>query len=203
MSTSPVVLRLTEAMTKYYILSETCSQSIRTLPNRSQLYNDALENWKTRSEFHRPPRGDEAARAKFFSAVDQACKIKSRTPENCYLIIFACAAGIQIVIDQELLELSEPDHRYVMNESRRRSFEHLTANMPKPPGVCFLHSTETTGTFRGNQVRYQDPRSGKTRDCTVTDHITSRLKGRYYLITDDEGMDEEVSEEEMWGMLGI
>ncbi|KIL55308.1 hypothetical protein M378DRAFT_165213 [Amanita muscaria Koide BX008] len=122
MSTSPVVLRLTEAMTKYYILSETCSQCIRTLPNRSQLYDDALESWKTRSEFYRPPRGDEAARAKFFSAVDQACKIKSRTPENCYLIIFACAAGIQIIIDQELLELSEPDHRYVMNESRRRSY---------------------------------------------------------------------------------
>lgn len=75
--------------------------------------------------------------------------------------------------------------------------------MPKPlPASAFLKPLAPSEEIIGKQVRYH-PRSGKTRDCTVRDHITSRLKGRYYLITDDEGMDEEVSEEEMWGMLGI
>jgi hypothetical protein len=118
MSTSPVVLRLTEAMTKYFILFETCSQSIRTLSNRSQMYNDAVENWKIRPEFYRPPRGDEAARAKFFAAVDETCRIESRTPEKCAVLnsllpcliqvnLLACSAGIQIIVDQELVKLSE------------------------------------------------------------------------------------------------
>ena len=36
------------------------------------------------------------------------------------------------------------------------------------------------------------------REYTVTDYITSHLKGTYYVITDSEGM-EEVNEEEMRG----
>lgn len=50
----------------------------------------------------------------------------------------------------------------------------------------------------GKQVRYRDPRNGKTSEYTVTDYITSHLKGTYYVITDSEGM-EEVNEEEMRG----
>src|SRR5258706_15692426 len=56
---NPDVKRLTEAMIKYTSLFETCSQCVRSLPNRSQLYNEAVEKWKDRSEFYRPRRGDE------------------------------------------------------------------------------------------------------------------------------------------------
>ena len=76
------VRRLTEAMTKYYFLFETCAQCVRILPNKSQHYKEAVEKWKYRSEFYRPSRSDETARAKFFSAVDEVCKIESRTPEK-------------------------------------------------------------------------------------------------------------------------
>lgn len=82
-SANPVVIRLTEAMIKYYVLMETCSQCVRTLPNRKQLYAEALEKWKDRSEFYRPPGGDEAAKARFLAAVEEACNIQSRTPEEC------------------------------------------------------------------------------------------------------------------------
>ncbi|KIL59538.1 hypothetical protein M378DRAFT_169202 [Amanita muscaria Koide BX008] len=85
-STNSEVLRLTEALTKYYILIETCSQCVRSsLPNKSQLYKEAVGKWRRRSEFYRPSRGDEAARARFFSAVDNACETESRAPEKCVL----------------------------------------------------------------------------------------------------------------------
>ena len=81
-SANPEVHRLTEAMTKYYFLFETCSQRVRILPDKSQQYKVAVEKWKYRSEFYRPSRDDETARAKFYSAVDEVCKIESRTPEE-------------------------------------------------------------------------------------------------------------------------
>jgi hypothetical protein len=87
-STNPEVLRLTEAMTKYCVLFESCSQHIRTIPNKcykSQLYKEAVAKWQHHSEFYRPPRGNEAARARFFGAVDEACKTESRAPETCVL----------------------------------------------------------------------------------------------------------------------
>jgi hypothetical protein len=57
------------------------------------------------------------------------------------------------------------------------------------------------GELVGKQVSYRDPQNGKTRECTVTDHITSYLRGTYYLITDSDGWDEEVNEDEMRDML--
>ena len=83
MSSIPNVKHLTEAMTKYYFLFETCSQCIRHLPKKSQEYKDAVEKWKTRSEFYRPRNED--AKAAFISAVNKACDIPSRTPEECVL----------------------------------------------------------------------------------------------------------------------
>ena len=83
MSTNPEVLRFTAAMTNYYVLFETCCQCVRTLPNMSQLYKEAVEKWQHRSEFYWPSfRGDKAALERFFSAVDKACQNESREPEN-------------------------------------------------------------------------------------------------------------------------
>ena len=76
------ICQLTDAMTKYYVLFETCSQRVRILPNKSQHYEVAVEKWKRRLEFYRPSRSDETARAKCFSAVDDVCNIESRTPEE-------------------------------------------------------------------------------------------------------------------------
>jgi hypothetical protein len=83
--TNPEALRLTEAMTKYYTLIETCSQCIRTLLNKSQLYKEEVKKWQRHSEFYWPSWGDKAARERFFSAVDKACKTESRAPERCVL----------------------------------------------------------------------------------------------------------------------
>lgn len=216
-STNPEALRLTEAMTKYYILIETCSQCVRTLPNKSQLYKEAVEKWQRRSEY-RPSRGNEAARGRFFSAVDEACKTESRAPENCYLIIFACSAAIQVVVDQDLVKLCDPDRRHIMNESRRLSAEQLKANIVLPPTSnssadsrlpphlvsAFFPATRPKQAFWelvGKQVSYRDPKNGKIRECTVTDHTISYLRGTSYLITDSGGWDEEVNEDEMRDML--
>jgi hypothetical protein len=84
-NSSPELQRLTEALTKYIVLFETCGQCIRVLPDRKQLRKEALEKWKLQSEFYQPSRGDETARVKFFSAVDEVCKIESRSPEKCAL----------------------------------------------------------------------------------------------------------------------
>jgi len=139
MPPQPDVL-LTEAMAKYYVLMETCSQCVRALLNQSQLYKEAAEKWKGRSEFYRPSRGNEAARARFFSAVDEACKIESRTAErcvlnslpqcpsqictfpSCYLIVFACSAAIQAVTEQDFIKLCEPDRCHILSEAQRLAY---------------------------------------------------------------------------------
>ncbi|KAF8337696.1 hypothetical protein F5887DRAFT_529882 [Amanita rubescens] len=115
---SPEALRLTEAMTKTH-----------------------WRNGKAARNFINRP----GARARFFAAVDDACKIQSRTPESCYLIAFACSAGIRIIIDQDLLKLCDPDRRYIMNESTRLSFV-FTGNV-ESEGGC---PTSIEATSRGN-----------------------------------------------------
>ncbi|KAF8350199.1 hypothetical protein F5887DRAFT_944253, partial [Amanita rubescens] len=217
-STNPEVLRLTEALTKYYILIETCSQCVRILPNKSQLYKEAVGKWRRRSEFYRPSRGDEAARERFFSAVDKACETESRAPENCYLIVFACSAAIQVIMDQDFPKLCEPDRCHILNGSQQLSAERLNPNIALastssssaaarfPPHLvsAFFPATrpkQALGELIDKQVSYRDPKNGKTRQCTVTDCITSHVRGTFYVITDSDGWDEEVNEDEMWNLL--
>ena len=69
----------------------------------------------------------------------------------------------------------------------------------------FLH-TQPKQPFEkliGQQLCYRDHKSGKTKECTVMDHVSSYLEGTYYLVTDNEGRGEEVrvSEGEMQEML--
>jgi len=136
-TTNTEVLRLTEAMTTYYFFIESCSQCIRTIPQPkgSLLYKEAVQTWQQRSELYRPPRGNEAERAKFFAAVDKVCRIESRTPENCYLIIFACTAAIRVVIGEDFMKLSDSDRNHVLNESRRLSMERLGFVVPDMTSV--------------------------------------------------------------------
>jgi hypothetical protein len=51
------------------------------------------------------------------------------------------------------------------------------------------------------KVYYRHPRNGTTKEYTVTDHVTSYVRGTHYLITDSEGNEEEVNEREMREML--
>jgi len=85
---TPEVQRLTKAFAKYRFFFETCCEYIKALPDKSlqlELYNEAVEKWRSRWEFSQPSEDDETARARFFYAVDEACKIESRTPEECVL----------------------------------------------------------------------------------------------------------------------
>ncbi|KIL57021.1 hypothetical protein M378DRAFT_172219 [Amanita muscaria Koide BX008] len=105
-----------------------------------------------------------------------------------------------------------------MNESRRLSAEQLKANIVLPPTStssaalrlpphlvsAFFPATrpkQAFGELVGKQVSYRDPKNGKIRECTVTDHTISYLRGTSYLITDGNGWDEEVNEDEMRDML--
>jgi hypothetical protein len=75
-----------------------------------------------------------------------------------------------------------------------------TAQLPQHLASTFFPETQSKPAFGelvGKNVHYQDPRSGKTREGTVTDQVTSYLQGTHYLITDSEGFDEEVSEGEI------
>lgn len=82
MSSNPEVLRLTAALSKYSVLFEQCGQCVRTFPNNSpQFYENAVKEWRNHPEFYMPPRNDDAARSRFFCAVDEDCKIEARTPE--------------------------------------------------------------------------------------------------------------------------
>jgi hypothetical protein len=75
------------------------------------------------------------------------------------------------------------------------------ARLPRHLVSAFSPETRPFGELVDKKVCYRDPRSGKTRECTVTDKTTSYLRGTHYLITDSEGCDEEVNEDEMWDML--
>jgi len=75
------VQRLTQAMTEYYVLSETCSAQVRNLSNGAILYEQAVKKWE-KEGLCRPPPGDRQKRAELFAAVDEICKIQPRSPEE-------------------------------------------------------------------------------------------------------------------------
>ena len=52
-------------------------------------------------------------------------------------------------------------------------------------------SEDDRETLFGAQIRYRDAKTGMD-DC-----VTSRLRGKYYIVTYGEGLEEEVSEGEM------
>jgi hypothetical protein len=252
---NPKVLHLIQVMTDYYVLAETCSARIRNLPNMAQLYDDALEKWK-KMALYRPPAKDEEARAKFFSAVDKLCKTEPNTPEkyvpnpclrailsmtspnSCLMVIFASTAGLQIIVDQDIVEMSEPDRCEVLRESGLRAYVYAVApsfrssrsslysverirasnpsnvshpaslssmNPPPPPHlvpVLFPSNAEPDpDTLFGAQIRYRDAKTGKVMECTVDDCVTSRLRGKYFIITYADGELDEVSESDIREML--
>ena len=162
------------------------------------------------------------------------CSCNDVILQSCYLIIFACSAGIQIAIDQDIVALPESDGCQVMAESDRLSYVFSLASQASGSTSCDaidsimqvkaqmgLPATSTAAAAAprqlplhlapqpkqafediiDKQVYYRDPKSGKTKECTVVDHITSYLRGTYYLIIDSEGREEEVNEREMREML--
>jgi hypothetical protein len=79
-----------------------------------------------------------------------------------------------------------------------------TAQLPADLAWGLFPTTRPKQPFEeliGKQLCYRDRKSGKTKECTVTDHVTSYHRGTYYVVTDDEGRDEEVNEGEMQKML--
>ena len=48
----------------------------------------------------------------------------------------------------------------------------------------------------GEQIRYRDAKNGKIMECNVEDCVMSRIRGKYYIVTYGEEV-EEVSEREM------
>ena len=79
-----------------------------------------------------------------------------------------------------------------------------TAQIPAHLASVFYPTTLPKQPFEeliGKQLRYRDRKSGKTKECTVTDHVTSYHEGTYYVVTDDEGRDEKVNEGEIQEML--
>ncbi|KAI0257035.1 hypothetical protein BJV78DRAFT_1277632 [Lactifluus subvellereus] len=198
---NPTVTRLTEVLTKYYFLTETCAQCVRPLPNKSQLYAEAVNKWKTRHECYRPRRGDETAKAAFLTAVDAVCDIQSRTPEDCYLIIFACSAGLQFSMDGDYVTLTDAERIQVMVDSQRISMQQVKEYMAKHQSPA---SKEKVDNLIGTHFRYcTGSDSSDIKECFVGDYLTSHhLKDSYYVVSYKDGGEEAmVSESEMEEML--
>ena len=81
----------------------------------------------------------------------------------------------------------------------------LAAMDPPPPPhlvpVLFPDTLSDSDTLFDQQIRYWDAKNEKVMECCVEDCVTSRLRGKYYIVTYGEGLDEEVSEREMQEML--
>jgi hypothetical protein len=260
-SSNPEVARLIQVMTDHYVLIEKCSARIRHLPNSKQLYDDTMKKYM-KNPLYRPPVNDEQARAKFFSSVDDLCKIEPNTPEkyvfpinpwtaiivsdgfrSCYMIMFGCTVALQVLVEQDIFKMSGPDQRQVYRESGRLAyvldifsplpFTHLGANdsmakvkasknsnpdivahptspssmhPPPPPHlvpVLFPNASPDPNpdALFGAQIRYRDVKTGKVMECSVDDCVTSRLRGKYFIISYGEGEVDEVSEREMHEML--
>ncbi|KAI9511031.1 hypothetical protein F5148DRAFT_1147102 [Russula earlei] len=75
-----------------------------------ELYKEAVDKWMTRSEFYRPRRGDEAAKARFLTAVDNACNIQSRVPEECGHNLFNSDPPPKLLPDYLRLCSRDPIH---------------------------------------------------------------------------------------------
>ena len=77
--------------------------------------------------------------------------------------------------------------------------------MDPPPLVPVLFpntvSDPDTEALFDQQIRYWDAKNGKVMECSVEDCVTSCLRGKYYIVSFGEGLEEEVSEREMQEML--
>ena len=83
----------------------------------------------------------------------------------------------------------------------------LAAMDPPPPAhlvpVLFpgTQSESDTEALFNQEIRYWDVKKEKVMECTVVDCVTSRLRGKYYIVRYGDGSEDEVSEREMQEML--
>ena len=65
-----------------------------------------------------------------------------------------------------------------------------------------LSDSDTDELF-DQRIRYWDAKNGKVMEFSLQDCVTSRLRGKYYIVTYVEGLEEEVSEREMQEILRV
>ena len=131
---NPEVLRLTQVMMDYYVLIENCSARIRYFPDLYKILRGC-----TREVHEKPPlwtrQGRAGKKEVFFSSVDEICKTEPSTPEeyvlnswlseyvktfqSCFMIMFAATGALQVIIEQDLSKMTEPERCQVENDSAR------------------------------------------------------------------------------------
>jgi len=70
---------------------------------------------------------------------------------------------------------------------------------PPPPHTVpvLFPKAESKQELLGTEIRYRDPKGGKTITFTVGDCVTSRLRGDWFVVMYDNGEEAEVSASEM------
>jgi hypothetical protein len=83
-------------MSKYSTLFEKCRYRIQTFPGKN-LYEEATKKWRDCREFYLPSRGDGVARERFFSAVDEACKLEIDSSQALLKCMFYASLSIGLL----------------------------------------------------------------------------------------------------------
>jgi len=113
--------RLTQILTNYYILAEQTSEKVRHLGNKAEeLYNAAVAKWEN-ERLHIPSPNDEEKRTEYFDWCNEICSKEPEGPEDCYRIIFATYAAIQVILDQDFLKIPEESRGKILGEANRLS----------------------------------------------------------------------------------
>jgi len=192
---------------EYYYLMEKNSAKLRTLPlsDVTDVYDAVGKEW----HFPNPPRKDGEERRKYFEKCEEICNSTASTAKELMLIVFTSWAAIRVITDDEFLELSEVEWGSILGAANNYSMAKLgLSTTPScsdlPPHVqdvlCpdrVMADSDADSDLIGQTIRYQDSVTGCVRVCSVEDIGTSKMKGKWYMITDKNSNDSEEPREHM------
>ncbi|OBZ72656.1 hypothetical protein A0H81_08061 [Grifola frondosa] len=138
-------------MGEYLWLMEKYSDKVRYLPNVSELYASATEEW-TMLGLAKPSRAEAARRGEYFKVCDAMCKGNPSIPLQCVLAVFAAWGALQLISDHDTFYLSEDDQCAIRKAANEYMMERINSKEPDrnllPPhiqNVIYLDENQDAG----------------------------------------------------------
>ncbi|KAI0942661.1 hypothetical protein AcW1_003227 [Taiwanofungus camphoratus] len=177
---------LTEQLTYYWALMEKRSAQVRHLgPDLAPIYERETEKWSASSTYPNvePQFGDAKAKAEFTTKVDTICSMEPRTTEECCLVIFACWAGVQRIINQEIRFIPDNQHEQIMTNARQALMEQRSESDPASAMRAF--QPQALAYFPQYPSAVSEISGGATAQ-DGGDLIGHRIRGDFYVVEEED-----------------
>ncbi|KAI0919543.1 hypothetical protein AcV5_001584 [Taiwanofungus camphoratus] len=171
---------------QYWALMEKRSAQVRHLgPDLAPIYERETEKWSASSTYPNvePQFGDAKAKAEFITKVDTICSMEPRTTEECCLVIFACWAGVQRIINQEIRFIPDNQHEQIMTNARQASMEQRSESDPASAMRAF--QPQALAYFPQYPSAVSEISGGATAQ-DGGDLIGHRIRGDFYVVEEED-----------------